>query len=59
MRVAISIFGREWFALEFGTPAVEDVETDGGYLTATPITFYSSHEIPDEAGLRDRQLWDD
>lgn len=60
MRLSIVVLGWELLAVELGTPEAADEEplADGGYLTSTPISFVSSHELPDGSGLPYREGWE-
>lgn len=58
MQLAVTVFGWNVLTIDLSTPATEDVEVDGGYLTATPISFVSAHELPDGSGLPYREGWE-
>lgn len=61
MRLSVVVLGWELVAIELGTAeaAGEEPPTDGGYLTSTPISFVSAHELPDGSGLPYREGWDE
>lgn len=60
MRLAITLLGLDLLTIELDTETTAPSYDDepGDYLS-TPIGFVATHELPDEAGLRDRQIWDD
>lgn len=51
MRIALTFLGLDLFTLDFDTTVYEAADpVDGGYTASTPISFYGTHPVPDEAG---------
>lgn len=49
MRLAVTLFGRDLFAIELTTEAAVEYE-EPGECTTYPVGFTATHEIPDQAG---------
>jgi hypothetical protein len=58
MEVTVRLFGLELLHIAASTEdaGCERVE-ECGDVTTYPLGFTATHELPDEAGLRDRQEW--
>lgn len=61
MELTVRFLGLELLHLAASTDVAgcEHESDDGGDVLAFPMGFTACHEIPDEAGLRDRVEWDE
>lgn len=57
MELTIRFLGLELLHIAASTDEAACEDYEGGDAMTYPLGFVASHELPDEAGLRDRQEW--